>query len=333
MHISALEKGTLQEMRTYLQLRDESSCAVFDRLEQDGETDPSLCFLASEGGAVKGALAVCRAYSEDTELAVAAVLCAEDDTAAVFLLTQAGAVLRERGVPYFFAVGSQEKFKDWKGSRWMVNLGFVPPALNEESLRFFGVCLDPAVLPTNKPVVFPKAMGLPVPECRFCGYNRMNVEQSCRALIKTRERRRIGECAALGIFAAAVLVIGIWRRELFAIPAAALAAAGMARKLILPRRMAAQLAESFKKRGKEASDDTVFFGEDGFIAFYDRRGRAVYHYSNIVMIYVKRDYLFICHKVGSDAAYGIYIENSSLPDRQALLGFLRSKNPLIEFKK
>ena len=249
MHINQLSADDLSELVTVFRMRDPASAEKLGKLIGSGDLDPTLCFIASEDGVVKGGAAVCKAHSEGVEIG-AALLSTEDPAAAALMLTHAGSILRERGVPYLVAEGEQELFSEWKGSEWLVTLGFVPPRLNEEALRFFGICLIDNALPTNKPIRFPAAMELPVPECRFFGINRMTDEQEARAIVTTRERRRLGERIVLIIFAVLFIFFGIYKQQLFAIPAVAITLFALWRNISLPKAIAAEWLEARRQRGK-----------------------------------------------------------------------------------
>ena len=332
MHINQLSADDLSELVTVFRMRDPASAEKLGKLIGSGDLDPTLCFIASEDGVVKGGAAVCKAHSEGVEIG-AALLSTEDPAAAALMLTHAGSILRERGVPYLVAEGEQELFSEWKGSEWLVTLGFVPPRLNEEALRFFGICLIDNALPTNKPIRFPAAMELPVPECRFFGINRMTDEQEARAIVTTRERRRLGERIALIIFAVLFIFFGIYKQQLFAIPAVAITLFALWRNISLPKAIAAEWLEARRQRGKTRSDDAAFFGEDGFIAFYDRRGSAIKRYDSVRTVYVKPDFLFLQTGLASNSARGFYIQSESVGDEQEFLEFIALKNPLAAFKK
>jgi len=333
MQVFTLAERPAADMELFLQPRDPEAARLFARLMNDRETEPGLCFLACEGGTVKGALVVCFGRSESVRIGIAAVLCADHRDISLLLLTQAAIALRERRIPYFIAQGGEELFDERKDWDWILHRGFVPPRLDESALGFYCNRLTDTAVPTTMPIEFPAAMGLPIPECRFVGRNSMDAEHYAEAVYTTRERRRLAERAAIIIFIIAVSVITLVRKDYYVLPAVGIGLYALFINIFRPRRIVAEEMELWKKRGKEKCDDSIFFGDEGFIFFSRKRGRSIMHYDNLRTAYVKRDFIFLCRSVGKESASGYYIENTSLENKQEFLDFLKSKNPLIVFKK
>ena len=333
MLVTTLRDSPVSEMKMFLSSRDKNAEKLFSELRADNVIDPGLCFLASEDGAVRGAVAVCIARSQDTPVGVAAVLCTDHKDISALLLTHAGAALRERGVPFLIAAGTNEICEGWRDSKWMVTLGFVPPTLDQDALHYFGVRLIDEAEPTYMPVEFPRAMGLPIPECRFFGTNKMSEEQIAHAMYTTRERRRWGERAALVIFIIACIVFAVVKREYYAIPAVGIALVMLYRNIFTPRKVVAETLAYRRKHELNGSSDAIFFGENSVVCFNDGVGQMIAGYDRFPIVYVKPTFMFLCTGSGTKSARGYYLNGTAPGSREQLLEFIKTKNPQIVFKK
>ena len=318
-----------------------ASGEVLARLSAAGELDPSLCFSAADGGRTVGALVIVPVRSGDVSAAFAACAVCSDEHTLSQMYFRAFEALRERGVSYIFARFSEAErtlYYDRLKWQWIVTLGFVPPVLDESALNYGGRCLDDSVKPSCLPLGFPKSLGIPVPEARFTGNNIVSEDELAMEAYTARDRRRLGERAALILFIIAVFAVGIIRGSSLRTFLATLPAVGIGMYLLFlniyrPRRLVADMRAKRREKGLNGTDERFFFGEEYFIWFSDGKATAITPYSSIIAVYVKPDFLFLCSRSEQKSAGGWFVWRSSLSDEQGFLDHIRKKAPGAVFKR
>lgn len=329
------------ELRLFFKSGGGSASDVYERLSENGLPDGTLCLLAEDEGRPLGALVVVPVTSGALTTAYAACAAFDGEFTAGQLYAQAFIILRERGIPYIFA--RRESLDDtlyydklkWE---WMVTLGFVPPVLDNDSLLYAGKRLTDEAKPTYLPLEMPEALGIPVSECRFTAASCVDKNGLARQVLTTRERRRYAERAALVIFIIAVTAVGAVRYKsvrdlLFVLPAVSIGLVLLYRNIFHPKKVVAEVLQSFEKKGRTTTDDRYFFGENAFVCFSYGKGRSVNFYSCLSAVYDKPEFFFLCETSSDREARGHFIEKTSLEDSQVFLDFIRSKAPQAAVRK
>ena len=337
MNISAL--SGIGPIRSFLSSRQHSAADTISRLSESGFPKGSLALLAEENGEPAGALVTVPGSSGEVRLSFT-VCCAYDsaDTLAA-LFTRACEMLRTQGCDYLFTRMTEDEkdiFYKKLGFEWIVSLGFVPPVLGEDALSYSGIKLREDASPSCLPLTLPDALAVPTPKCLFYGKNVISEEEYAVEVYTTRDRRRLAERAALMIFIIAVAAVGIIRRDRYALTVIPMIGIGLHmlfQNIFRPKKFTRDLLERRREKGLSGTDELIFFGEDHFIQFSRGHGRAIVSYDNIITVYVKRDFIFLCSKADNTGANGWFVRNDSLSDKEAFLDHIRRKAPGAVFKR
>ena len=338
MDIRILPKQT--ELEAFFTARDPAAAETLSRLSADGELDLSLCLVAEDKDRPVGALVLVPVRSGDVPCVFAACAAYNEEHTLSQLWFRAFDVLRERGIAYVFAhITDAEKtaYYDHFKWEWIVCLGFVPPVLDESALNFAGKRLDEKASPSCRPLTLPEALGLSEPEALFYGENIVSEEELAKQIYTARERRRWGERAALIIFIIAVCAVEVTRtnltRFLSILPMLGIGMYLLFLNIYRPKKVVAEELARRREKGLNGTDDRYFFGEDSFICFDRGRGSSIVPYDNIIAVYDKPDFLFLCTRSGMKEARGWFVSASSLADKQAFFDHIRKKAPGAAFKK
>ena len=328
------------ELESFFTAKDPAAAEVLSRLSADGDLDLSLCLMAEDAGRPVGALVIVPARSGDVPCAFAACTAYNEEHTLAQLWLHAFSILKERGIAFVFTRFTDaekavyyDRFK-WE---WIVCLGFVPPVLDESALNYGGKRLDEKASPSCRPLPLPKALGIPEPEALFYGENIVSEEELAKQIYTARERRRWGERAALIVFIIAVCAVEVTRtnltRFLSILPILGIGMYLLFLNIYRPKKVTADVLAKRKAKGLNGTDDRYFFGEEHFICFDRGRGSSIVPYDNIIAVYDKPDFLFLCTRSGTKDARGWFVSASSLADKQVFLDHIRKKSPNVSFRK
>lgn len=332
---------TENELKMLFAARSPEKAEVFDRLCGSGCFEPELCFIAEEGDKPLGALVIVSGRSGSTDIAFAACTLYEGEHTLSQLYLRAFAQLRERGTGYLFtelAESESKLYYERLGWKWIVELGFVPPTLDEASLRCAGRRLLDGAEPSGMPLELPPQLGISVPECRFTAEYRVSRGQHAENVYTTRSRRRLGERAALIVFLIAVIAAGNIRGSSYyvyllrVVPMLGIGMVLLWRNIFIPLRVRASAEARMREHGHDSTDDRYFFGSERFICFTRGRGSAIVSYDNIRIVYDKPHHIFLCSRSGRDSANGWFVSSDSLSDKQAFFELIRQHSHDVRFR-
>lgn len=338
MEIVTAEAITNKRIELYIKSKDPEAAELYQRLEADGDIDPSLCFLAVSEGREKGCLILYMTKAGQASVGAALILVGEEFEQKL-LLDNACEVLRKRGADYITATGDRDQFGKL-GWRWTVDEGIIPPNINEESLKYWCKPLENDIEPPFAPVEYPKAMALPEPVFDLSVISEATEEKIEFIMYDTRRKRRIAERVMLILFIVLSVVLGVsavsgGRLNRIYITALCVATGLLLlyRNIFIPRKVVRQTMEN--RRQKNCTGWRDFYGFSDMVMYTDlkkKRG-AILPYSMFKVIYVKKDYIFLCDRTEKDHAAGHFVvTGEDNAKKEALVRLLKEKLPDAEIK-
>lgn len=332
MDLITAEKISANRIELYIKSKDAVAAELYLRLAADGDIDPSLCFLAVSEGREKGCIVIKETFAGDVKVA-AVLIAVGDDTDRKMMFDNVYELLRGRGDQYITVFGERD-FYVGIGWLWAPEFGIMHPRL-DEAYTYWAKKLDPDAKPPLTVVSFPKAAGIKNPEFRLTVDSVMPEERVEKTMYEVRSRRRYAERAALIVFIITCTVFGLLAKNFSAVPAVGIGLVLLYRNIFVPIKLVNGVIETRREHNCNGWHEWYGF-TDSEIFKYDlghQRHAQFWPYSSIRIVYVKKDYLFLCTGWDNKSADGMYVMLGDDEAKQALVGLLREKSPNAVFKK
>lgn len=158
-----------------------------------------------------------------------------------------------------------------------------------------------------------------------------NEEELRRAIYTTRLRERLRYCAILLILAALCLVLAAIYKTTTGIGGAFFCVVLCLERLIKARQFTdKQIGELYERFGFAREDQTLYcFDEKLLVLNHIYECSHAYEYQSFTALYLKRDFLFLT----KENNHGRFVRYADIPDRDALIAFLKVKCPDLRMRK
>lgn len=332
MEIVTAEAITHRRIELYLKSKDPAAAELFAKLAAGGDIDPSLCFLAVSEGRETGCLVIKETTAGEAKVA-AVLIAAGEDFGKKMILDNIYDLLRERGDQYITVFGERDLYVGM-GWLWAPEFGIMHPRL-DEPYTYRAKKLDPDAEPPLAEVAYPEEAGIKAHGFRVTVDSVMPEERVEKAMYEVRSRRRIAERIALIVFIIGCGVIGVLTKNFSAVPAVGLGLFMLYRNIFVPIKVVNSVMKTRRENGEDGWHEWYGF-TDTEIFKYDLKNRcsaAFWFYHNIRIVYVKRDYLFLCTGSDGRSANGMYVMTGEGETKRELVELLRTKAKNAAFKK
>ncbi len=247
------------------------------------------------------------------------------------LLAKAHEIAVKQGFGWMLALDDTGFLEGKAGYRPAAYSGFMPPDFRDHP-EFFLVYQLTADAPVLRGyVVYPEIMQIRQPEVFFTIRTVMNPEEYEHAVLSTRLRKRIFERAVIILAMIICGIAAVLRVRLEILLALIPLSILLYRSIVDPVRFAVTQTEKMKRSfGGKDIESFYFFTDDGIAQYHpNQHGCSLLLYQNMTQLYLKDTFLFLCN----DAAKGLFLMYRDIPDREALIAFLRKVIPDLQMRR
>ncbi len=313
---------------------EEQGCSEALALRREGRTVCSLT-AKTEDGAIVGYLHACEidAVGSTQLLLTCCVVQPEYRKQGIGrkLLAMAHEFAEKQGYGWLFAVDDTGFLEAKAGYRPAAFSGFMPPDFRAQPESYLVYQLSPKAPELRGYVTYPEALGVRKPEVFFAIRTTMDLKEYEHAVLSTRLRKRIFERAVLILAMIICGIAAVWRQRLEILLALVPLSILLYRSIVDPARFAVTQVEKIRRSfGGSDIESFYFFTEDGIAQYHpNTRGCSLQFYQNMTQLYLKDTFLFLCN----DAAKGLFLMYRDIPDRDALIGFLKQVIPDLRIRR
>ena len=305
------------------------------RLRSSGGIISELSLVSEDGsGGINGFIGCAPARTGGTDTPLITGVHAESDEIKKALVTELIRRAKEQGRDYLLACYDESVPYEELSFFSSVCFGIIPPGSFENIGALLCICLSGKKLAEAVRAELPAELGQSYTEPVFDIHTRLSAEEAEFAAFDTRRRSRITSYfldAALILFSVAMFA---WKKEFFYLSPAIIAVVFRIRA-IMDMKKFRETKEQEKENSKAGPiDSQLLFYEEGLIAFYpDRSNAQFFLYKHFHYMFLKMDYMFIGYPTRDRHVGGIHIMYRDIPDKEALISFIKKKTGGIRIMK
>ncbi len=180
----------------------------------------------------------------------------------------------------------------------------------------------------------PGELGKSFEEPVFSLHTRMTDDEVAFAAMDTRRRTRIMSYVMETVLIIVSVVLFLIKRRFFFLSPAIITAIYMAKTFKRLGRFREELDKLKADGGKLKENTQLIFYDEFLLAIFVGNDKARwYKYSEFHYIYVKKDYMFLGYPARDGSLNGLYVKSSDIPDKEALLSFIKKKSGGVRIMK
>lgn len=159
----------------------------------------------------------------------------------------------------------------------------------------------------------------------------MNEAELRDAICNARQRERCFMCIALAVVAVLAVIYGLYSEYGANFWGVAFCVFLIVERIAGARRHTNKVITQLQEKyGFAGAEETIWFFDEHVVAYdHIRDSSRGYVYAHFQKLYCKRTFLFLCWA----ERQGHFIRNADIADKDALIRFLKQKNPSMELKK
>ena len=305
------------------------------RLRSSGGIISELSLVSEDGsGGINGFIGCAPARTGGLDTPLITGVHAESDEIKKALVTELIRRAKEQGRDFLLACYDESVPYEELSFFSSVCFGIIPPGSFENIGALLCICLSGKKLAEAVRAELPAELEKSFTEPVFDIHTRLSTEEVEFAALDTRRRSRITSYfmdAALILFS---VVMFAWKKEFFYLSPAVIAVVFRIRAVMELKKFREKMEQ--EKEGSKTGpiNSQLLFYEDGLVAFYpDSSSAQFFLYKYFHYIFLKKDYMFVGYPAKERQVGGIYIMYRDIPDKEALISFIKKKTGGIRIMK